>query len=97
MQPAIDTLAQRLRSAVLAADSSSAARLVDEYVQAIREMLPASSADLQTARELLTWVREMTIVQRTLTADQLAILDTAGRYTKTQAAQPTTYGIDLQA
>ena len=72
---------------MLAGDHSQAERLVQDYTEALRELwlaLPeserAASAVPEQARELLEWAREMTLVQRALAAQHLAIVETASRY-----------------
>lgn len=87
MAPALDKLSRDLRSAVLGGDHVLATRLVSEYAGALCELWeslpeterPASSVP-QQARELLTWAHEMTVVQRAMAAEQLAIIRKAGRY-----------------
>jgi len=94
MSQALDSLAEQLRSAVLAADHAAAERLVSKYVETVRqvwEALPeserASSPLPNTAVECLNWARGMTIVQRAITAEQLAILDKTIRYQPVRAVQ----------
>jgi len=74
-----EKLASDLRSAVLAGDHVRADRAAREYTEALSEFwekLPASgrarSPLPNVARELLSWARGMTIVQRAIAAEQLA-------------------------
>ena len=92
MPETLDSVARDFRSAILAADHVQAERLASEYRQALAEAwqnLPDSArADSklpQQAHELLTWARGMTIVQRALLAEQLAVLDKAIRYASDRA------------
>ena len=87
MPAPLDKLSQQFRSAVLAGDHLGAERLALQYVEALREMwesLPeaerASSLVPKKALELLAWARDVAIVQRALTYEQLAILEKACRY-----------------
>ncbi len=92
MPQALDNIAQELRSAVLAADYARAGRLASEYAKALTECwqrLPeperaASNLDRQ-ANELLTWARGMTIVQRAILGEQLAVLEKSLHYAIDQA------------
>jgi hypothetical protein len=92
MPEPLDKVARDLREAILAADHSSAERLVTEYraalMEAWQDLSISARADSQLpqkANELLTWARGMTIVQRALLAEQLAALDKAIRYTSDRA------------
>ena len=78
---------RELRAAVIAADHAAAERAACRYVEALQklwESLPAQERAVSkvpdTARELLGWAREMTLIQRNLAADQLAALQKASRY-----------------
>ena len=89
----LDNIAQQFRSAVLASDHTLADRLASEYAQAASELWQSlsdsereSSALPEQTRELLTWARGMTIVQRAMLAEQLAILEKASRYRQALAA-----------
>jgi len=82
-----DKLAYQLRAAVLAADHEKAARLTMEYCEALREHWMTLSAEERAVSalqkqslELLTWVREMTIMQRALAAEHLRMIEKAKRY-----------------
>ncbi len=78
---------KQLKAAVIAGDHAGAERATASYVEALRahwdslsERERADSPVPARARELLAWAREMTIIQRTLTRDQLAVLQKASRY-----------------
>lgn len=84
---AVDQASRDLREAVIAADHSRAERASSRYVGALQklwEALPdqerAASVIPARASELLAWAREMAIIQRALTADQLSVLQKASRY-----------------
>jgi hypothetical protein len=94
MPEALDKVARELREAVLAADHASAERLVTEYRSALTEAWKDLSLSERVgsqlpeqANELLTWARGMTIVQRALLAEQLAVLDKAIRYASDRVPQ----------
>jgi hypothetical protein len=103
MQPVLDKLARELRSAVLAADHAGAQRLASEYRKALAEFwetLPetarANSTLATQANELLTWARGMTIVQRAILGEQLAVLEKSMRYATDQAGeQPSSIQVSL--
>jgi hypothetical protein len=91
---------RELKAAVIAGDHARAERATAAYVEALRqhwESLPkkerGNSPVPARARELLAWAREMTIIQRTLTCDQLAILQKASRY---EADLPVPSGLQVQ-
>ena len=78
---------RELKAAVIAADHAGAARAMESYVEAVRNYWESLSEQERTdspaparAAELLGWAREMTIIQRSLAADQLSILHKASRY-----------------
>ncbi len=86
MPQAPDNLARELRAAVLANDHEKATRLTVEYAAALREHWTLLSQQERAASplpkqslELLTWVREMTIVQQALAAEHLSMVDKASR------------------
>jgi hypothetical protein len=92
MPERLDRIARELRSAVLAGDHVLAERLASEYREALAEAwqgLPqsvrAASPLPAQARETLTWARGMTIVQRAMLAEQLAVLDKSIRYASDRA------------
>jgi hypothetical protein len=99
-----DKLSKKFRSAVLAGDHLGAEQLVLQYVEALREMwesLPererAASLVPKHARELLAWARDVTIIQRALTHEQLAILDKTCRYQPPGWQEPRPRAIEVQA
>jgi hypothetical protein len=82
-----DNLARELRAAVLASDHEKATRLTGEYTEALREhwmTLPteerAASSLPKQSLELLTWVREMTLMQRAMSGQHLKLVAKARRY-----------------
>jgi len=98
-----DRIASELRSAVLAGDHLRAERLVPEYARALQafwDRLPeserAASPVPSQARELLAWAREMTLVQRALVAEHLAIVEKASRY-RTPGAESNSSAIEVRA
>jgi hypothetical protein len=83
---ALDHLARDLRSAVLAVDHEKATRATVEYTKALGQYWMTLSGDERAAssipqqsRELLNWVREMTLMQQAMTAGQLAMVEKASR------------------
>lgn len=102
LQP-LDKIANEFRSAILAADHTSAAGLVTEYVEAVRqawELMPAheraaSQLPVQ-ARELLAWAQNVTIGQRNLTSQQLEIVDIASRYRRSVPGQVPRSAIEVR-
>ncbi len=82
MPPRLDKIAHDFRSAILAGDHTAALRLVMEYAAALQQvwmLLPqhqrASSEIPRQALELLGWARAVTITQRVLAAEQLAVVE----------------------
>ena len=91
MPPVLDKIAREFRAAVLAADHVQAQRLASEYTKTLAgfwQVLPeaerATSTLATQANELLTWARGMTIVQRAILGEQLAVLEKSMRYTTDQ-------------
>jgi hypothetical protein len=87
-----DEIARAFRAAILAGDHVLAERLASEYARALTEFwqaLPesarAASAVPRQASELLTWARGMTIVQRAILGEQLAVLEKSLHYAIDQA------------
>ena len=87
MSDSLERASRELRAAVIAADHSAAERAASRYVEALQrfwESLPeqerAVSPVPATARELLGWAREMTLIQRNMAADQFTVLQKASRY-----------------
>ncbi len=83
----LDDLIEEFRLAVHAADHIRAGRLAGEYADTVRrlwEAMPeeerAHSPLPRTSRELLTWARGMTIVQRAIAGEQLAVVQKLTRY-----------------
>ena len=82
-----DNLARSLRAAVLASDHEKATRLTLDYAQALREHWGTLSIQERAASplpkqslELLTWVREMTLMQRAMSGQHLKLVANARRY-----------------
>jgi len=82
-----DNLARELRAAVLANDHQNATRLTVEYSEALREYWMTLSAQERAdstlpkqSLELLTWVRDMTLMQQAMAAEHLAVVERASRY-----------------
>ena len=87
------SLENQLRSALLAGDANLSQAILSEYVEALRasweslsERERSSSPIPRQARELLTWARELTLVRRALTSEQLARVERAIRYHPGSAA-----------
>lgn len=87
-----DNLARQLRAAVLASDHEKATRLTVEYCTALGQQWAMLSPEERAASplpkqslELLTWVRDMTIVQQALAAQHLALVAKARRYQTARA------------
>lgn len=87
LKGALERASSELRAAVISSDHVAAERALSCFAEALRnhwESLPpneriASQIPART-RELLAWTREMTLIQRNLAADQLAVLRKASRY-----------------
>jgi len=99
MQPLLDNLARDFRSAVLAGDHPAAERSVVRYAEALQEIWVsmseserAASSIAKQAEELLVWARNVTIMQRALTSEQLTVLEKASRY-----LQPGSRSFSVQA
>lgn len=83
----VDQASRELKEAIIAVDHGRAERAASHYVEALQKLwdaLPedqrARSAIPARAGELLGWAREMAIIQRSLAADQLRVLERAARY-----------------
>ena len=83
----VELTSRELRAAVIAVDHNAAERAASRYIEALQkfwESMPeqerAVSPVPTTARELLDWAREMTLIQRNLAADQFNVLQKASRY-----------------
>jgi hypothetical protein len=86
MPQPLDNLARDLRAAVLVSDHEKATRLTGEYAEALRRhWMPLSNEERAASPipnqsiELLTWVREMTLLQRALASEHLAFVEKAQR------------------
>jgi hypothetical protein len=95
MPQPLDKIARQLRSAILAADHVAAERVANEYALAVKEAWESLSASERArstlpaqANELFTWARGMTIVQRAMLAEQLAVLQKSMRYGWDGSARP---------
>jgi hypothetical protein len=80
-------LARELRAAVLGSDHVQAARLAEQYTAALSGqwalMSPAeraSSGIPKQSRELLTWARDVAIMQHAMAAVHLLAIKKAHRY-----------------
>ena len=78
---------RELKATVISGNHAGAERAMESYVEAVRNYWEALSEQERAgspvparASELLGWAREMTIIQRSLAADQLSILHKASRY-----------------
>jgi hypothetical protein len=87
MAPALDKISKEFRSAILCGDHTLAVHLLSEYavaLQALWESLPvserAASSIPQQSDQLLTWAHGMTLVQRTMAAEHLTVIEKASRY-----------------
>jgi hypothetical protein len=86
-QKALDDLARDLRAAVLGSDHEKASRLTEEYSEALRRhwttLSPAECAASSLPKQslvLLTWVRQMTLMQQAMTAAHLGLVEKASRH-----------------
>lgn len=86
----LDRAGRELRAAVLAVDHARAEGAVHRYVEAVRESWEAlpeqergGSSIPSNACELLAWARQMTLIQRSLAADQCSVVQKASRYHNT--------------
>ena len=100
----LDNLARQLRSAVLAGDHAGAERVVSEYTQALRHVWDTMSEPQRAASplpnqvvELWAWAREMTLVQRALAAEHLAIVRTASHYEPSHVSAGYSSTIEVEA
>ncbi|MGA2881528.1 MAG: hypothetical protein ABSG13_21470 [Bryobacteraceae bacterium] len=98
-----DKLACELRAAVLAGKHEKAERLAAEYTEALRQywtrLSPqgrAASSLPQQSRELLAWVRDMTLMQQAMTAQHLAYVQRANRRLTARALYLQTSTLDAQ-
>ena len=79
-------MARELRAAVLRSDHEKAARLTIEYSAALGRYWALLSPQERAAspwpkqsRELLAWVREMTLMQQAMAAEHLSMVERASR------------------
>ena len=102
MLPPSDRLACELRAAVLAGNHEKAERLAVQYTEAVHQrwmLLPAGERAVsplpKQSLELLSWVREMTIMQQALAAQHLAAVEKASRYQTARARylQSASFGV----
>lgn len=98
-----DNLAQKLRAAVLASDHEKAARVTLEYTEAVRQQWTSLTPEQRRASllpgqsiELLTWVREMTLMQQAIVSDHLAAVEMASRYQNARAVYLRSAAVDTQ-
>jgi len=103
MPQTLDDLSLKFRSAVMAGDHALAGRLVEEYTVVLREVWMslreeerAQSDLVDTAAELMGWARDLTVVQRALAAEQLAVIEKANHYSDGPAIRVRA-GVDLRA
>jgi hypothetical protein len=94
-------LARELRASVLGSEHHQAARLAEQYTAAvsrqwalISEAERASSGLPKQARELLTWARDVTIMQHAMAAMHLLALEKANRYLTARANYLRTAAVD---
>jgi hypothetical protein len=87
-----EDLARELRAAVLGSDHNQAARLAEQYTQELtRQWALMSKAERDASglpkqsRELLTWARDVAIMQHAMAATHLAAIDKANRYLTARA------------
>jgi hypothetical protein len=85
-------LARELRDAVLGGDHERAARLAEQYTVALsRRWAAMSEADRASSGipkqsiELLTWAREMAIMQHAIADQHLSAIQKANRYLTARA------------
>lgn len=92
MPQPLDNIAYDLRAAVLASDHDNAQRFVVAYTTALHQywnsLTPKerSTSELpKQAVQLLNWAREMTLMQKGITGQHLAIVGKASRYQTARA------------
>ncbi len=98
-----DNLARQLRAAVLANDHAKAERLAVEYTAALGEFWKTLSSAERAASslpkqslELLTWVREMTLMHQAMTAAHLSAIERAGRQLTARALYLQSAALEAQ-
>jgi len=99
--PALDRLACELRAAVLGSDHAKATLLTVEFGAAMRGHWTNLSREEREASqlpkisfELLSWVREMTLMQHEMAAQHLAMVRDAGRAVAARATYLETAALD---
>jgi hypothetical protein len=90
--PAQSELASQFRAAVLGGEHNQAAHLAEQYTQEISRqwalMSPAERASSglpKQSSELLTWARDVTVMQHAIAATHLSAIDKANRYLAARA------------
>jgi ferric iron reductase protein FhuF len=103
MPQPLDNLASELRGAVLANDNAQVLRLSAAYTEALREHWIQLSAPARAASpipkqsiELLTWVREMTIMQHALASEHLSVVERASRSLTARALYLQSAALDAE-
>jgi hypothetical protein len=103
MAQALDKISREFRSAILGADHVLARQLASEYAGALREFwesLPesgrSSSSIPQQASELLNWAHGMTVIQRSLAAEHLAVVQKASRYNAARSDETPSPSVQLR-
>jgi hypothetical protein len=103
MPQPLDDLARKLRAGVLASDHEKALRLTVEYAEALRRhWMPLSAEERalspipKQSRELLAWVRDMTLMQQAMAAEHLALVEGAKRRLTARALYLQAAGLDMQ-
>jgi hypothetical protein len=83
----LDDVARDFRAAVIVGEHAQAARMAEEYTQALRaawERMPASeraaSGIPQKSCELLAWAMDVTAMHHKMAGQHLDALETAHRY-----------------
>jgi hypothetical protein len=103
MPQTLDSLARELRAGVLGSDHEKAMRLTVEYAEALRRhWMPLSAEERvrspipKQSRELLAWVRDMTLMQQAMAAEQLALVEGAKRRLTARAVYLQAAGLDAR-
>lgn len=100
---ALDDLARKLRAAVLGSDHEEARRLAVEYTGALGRHWTllsvqerAASSIPKQSLELLTWAREMTLMQQAMAADHLMLVEKANRQLTARSLYLQTAALDAR-
>jgi hypothetical protein len=103
MPEPLDNLARELRSAVQASDHEKATRLIAEYTEALGQHWTALSGNQRAAsplpqqsRELLNWVRKMTLMQQAMAAVKLSAVEKASRQLTARALYLQSAAFDVR-